>query len=93
MSSGGEASNPRLTQAAYQAQPGGPLDVDCSLYDRIAAAPRSIEESWVLPIRSGRAWAIKKGQICRITAVEGAQVGDLNLWNLDNPRERMWAAR
>jgi uncharacterized protein len=25
--------------------------------------------------------------------VDGAQVGDLNLWSLNDPRERMWAAR
>lgn len=67
-------SNARLTQAAYQAQPGGPLDPDRGLYDRIGAAPRTVVEQFVLPIRSGRAWAVKKGQVCRITTVEGAQV-------------------
>ena len=25
--------------------------------------------------------------------IEGAQVADLNVWNLHNPRERFWAAR
>ena len=33
------------------------------------------------------------GQICRIVVVEGAQVADFNAWNLNNPRERFWAAR
>ena len=33
------------------------------------------------------------GHVFRIVAVEGPQVGDLNLWNLHNPRERLWASR
>ena len=36
---------------------------------------------------------IPAGCICRISIVDGPQVGDLNLWNLHDPRERMWAAR
>lgn len=90
-------STNRLTQAAYQCLPGGPLDVDRALYDRIAATAddgtRVLVDSFVLPIRSGRAWPVLKGQVCRIIAVEGAQVGDLNIWSLHNPRERFWASR
>ncbi|EPQ31170.1 uncharacterized protein PFL1_01358 [Pseudozyma flocculosa PF-1] len=94
--------DPRLTQAAYQALPGGPLDVDRALYDRIgetgsseAASKqhRELIDSFVLPIRSGKAWKVRAGQVCRVVAVEGAQVGDLNIWNLHNPRERFWASR
>lgn len=69
-----ESKNARLTQAAYQAEPGGPLDVNRHLYDSIAKSPRTLVDKWVLPIRSGKAWVVKKGQICRITTVEGAQV-------------------
>ena len=47
----------------------------------------------MVPIRSGRAWPVKAGQLCRIVVVEGPQVADLNLWNLHNPRERFWASR
>jgi len=36
---------------------------------------------------------VLKGQVCRILTVNGPQVGDLNIWNLHNPRERMWASR
>jgi uncharacterized protein YcgI (DUF1989 family) len=50
-------------------------------------------EQFVVPIRSGRAWPVLAGQICRIVVVEGAQVADFNAWNLNNPRERFWAAR
>ncbi|KAJ3967996.1 hypothetical protein EV361DRAFT_927936 [Lentinula raphanica] len=89
----------RLTEAAYQCLPGGPVDVDKEFYDKVAATAssepplRSLVESFVLPIRSGKAWEMQKGDICRIVAVEGAQVGDLNIWSLHNPRERFWASR
>ncbi|KAJ1020452.1 hypothetical protein NDA13_005770 [Ustilago tritici] len=87
------ATNSRLTQAAYQALPGTPLDVDKSFYDRIASSPKTLSSSFVLPIRSGKAWSVKAGQLCRIVAVSGAQVGDLNIWSLHNPREKFWASR
>lgn len=79
--------------AAYQSLPGGPLEVDRDLYDRIAAAGRTLTQEFELPIRSGQAWEVPAGAIVRIEAVEGPQVGDLNIWNLHNPRERFWAAR
>lgn len=84
-----------LTDAAYQSVPGGPLDVDRELYGRIGSASqgRDLVESFVVPIRSGRAWEIPAGHVCRIVTLEGPQVADLNLWNLHNPRERMWASR
>ena len=46
-----------------------------------------------MPIRSGYAWPVRAGQVCRVVAVEGPQVVDFNAWNLHNPRERFWAAR
>jgi len=46
-----------------------------------------------VPMRSGKAWSVLAGQVCRIVAVEGPQVVDFNAWNLHNPRERFWAAR
>jgi len=47
----------------------------------------------VVPIREGRAWRVPAGHVFRIVAIDGPQVGDLNLWNAHEPRERMWAAR
>lgn len=79
---------------AYRATKGGPLDVDRAFYDRIAAAPgRRLVEQITVPIRTGRAWEVRAGQVCRIVATEGAQVGDFNCWNLHNAQERFWAAR
>ncbi|WP_255342466.1 urea carboxylase-associated family protein [Nesterenkonia sp. AN1] len=79
--------------AAYQSAPGGPLDSDRSFYDAVAAAERTLTQEFEIPVRSGHAWEVKAGSIVRINAVQGPQVGDLNLWNLHNPRERFWAAR
>lgn len=82
----------RLTEAAYQ---GAALQVDQEFYGRIGAATerRTVVEELTVPIRSGRAWEVPAGHVCRISTVEGPQVGDLNLWNRHNPRERFWAAR
>ena len=81
--------------AAYQSTAGSALDVDKAFYRRIAeeTAGRRLVESFVIPIRTGRAWKVPAGHVFRIVAVEGPQVGDLNLWNLDNPRERLWVSR
>ena len=85
-----------LTKAAYQAAPGGPLDVDETFYaairDRTGQQQQLVTELTV-PIRSGRAWVVPAGHVCRVTTIEGAQVADMNFWNLHDPRERMWAAR
>jgi uncharacterized protein YcgI (DUF1989 family) len=81
--------------AAYQPKPGTVLDVDTSFYDRLAeqTGSRELVEEFVIPIRSGRAWEVPAGRLCRLTTPEGPQVGDLNVWNRHNPRERLWASR
>lgn len=78
---------------AYQAGPGSILKVDEPLYTTIANTERTPISSFTLPMRSGRAWEVPAGHIVRISTPDGPQVGDLNIWNLHNPRERFWAAR
>jgi uncharacterized protein YcgI (DUF1989 family) len=79
----------------YETKIGSPLLVDQSLYRRIGSEVerRKIVDSFIVPIRSGKAWPVLAGQVCRIVAVEGPQVVDFNAWNLHNQRERFWAAR
>ena len=79
----------------YQSKPGSPINVDREFYDRLAShtEKRTLVDQFVVPIRSGKAWPVRAGQLCRIVVVEGAQVADFNAWNLHNPRERFWAAR
>ncbi|HEX9842909.1 MAG TPA: urea carboxylase-associated family protein [bacterium] len=72
----------------------GRLAIDTAFYERLATDDRrSRVLEHVIPPRSGWAWPVRAGQLCRIVALEGAQVADLNVWNLHNPRERFWAAR
>lgn len=54
---------------------------------------RTPVEEFVIPVRSGRAWELPAGHVCRFSIVEGPQVLDLNLWSRHDPRERFWAAR
>jgi uncharacterized protein YcgI (DUF1989 family) len=80
------------TEAAYQ---GAALDVDREFYGAVArnTDSRTLIESFVIPIRSGAAWQVPAGGVCRLVTIDGPQVGDLNIWNLHNRRERFWAAR
>lgn len=110
------AVNLEATAAAYQATAGSFLDIDRTFYTTVHEDPRKeLVDSFILPIRSGRAWKVPAGHLCRITIPDGpqvctdvcrqaasklcnvlyhcCQVGDLNLWNYNDPRERMWAAR
>jgi uncharacterized protein len=79
--------------AAYQVSKGSALDVDRDFYQRIAAGGREPVDSFVIPIRTGRAFEVPAGHVFRIVSVQGPQVGDLNIWNRHDPRERLWAAR
>lgn len=69
------------------------LHADRTFYQTIARSPRQLSQSFLLPIRSGRAWKVPAGNIVRISTPEGPQVGDLNIWHLYDARERFWAAR
>ncbi|KXH69396.1 hypothetical protein CSAL01_01875 [Colletotrichum salicis] len=78
---------------AYLPTAGSVLTVDKELYGSAQHAKRVLVEEFTLPIRSGRAWKAPAGSIVRISTPEGPQVGDLNIWNAHNPRERFWASR
>lgn len=78
---------------AYLPLPGSILHADRTFYRTIATSPRSLCQTFTLPIRSGRAWKVSAGKIIRISTPEGPQVGDLNIWNANDPREKFWAAR
>ena len=62
---------------AYLPTAGSPLTVDQDLYDSIQQGARELVTSFVLPIRSGRAWKAPAGSIIRISTPEGPQVGML----------------
>lgn len=63
------------TAAAYQATAGSFLDIDRAFYAKVHEDPRKeLVDSFILPIRSGRAWKVPAGHLCRITIPEGPQV-------------------
>lgn len=94
MSAHDNPNSPQAPSAAYKVPLESPIIADQTFYSRIGATTsRELVESFILPVRSGRAWTVTKGHICRLTTPEGPQVGDLNIWSLHNPRERFWAAR
>jgi len=82
-------------EPSYVASAGSPLAPDPLVHDRVARelSGRALVDSFVIPVRSGRAWEVSAGHACRFTIVEGPQVLDLNVWNRHDPRERFWAAR
>ena len=79
----------------YEAKSAAFLAMDTHFYQRIANEinARTRVNELLVPARTGKAWVVRAGQVCRIVAVQGAQVGDLNMWHLHNPRERFWASR
>lgn len=82
-------------EAAYRAGKGSKLAINTEFYDglRESRAERTLVERIHVPIRSGRAWEVPAGHVFRILVPEGPQVGDFNMWNRHDPRERMWASR
>ncbi|KAF2816524.1 uncharacterized protein BDZ99DRAFT_433849 [Mytilinidion resinicola] len=73
-----------------------PLHPPSTLYARIASLPPSalrLLSTTLIPPRSGSAFTVPAACIFRLSTPEGPQVGDLNVWNLHDPRERFWAAR
>lgn len=60
---------------AYQASsPSSPLHTDRTLYTAIATAERKSTYQHTVPIRSGHAWLVPQGTICRLSTPEGPQV-------------------
>ncbi len=47
----------------------------------------------LVPPRDAKCFEVRAGHFFRITSVEGAQVGDLNLWNLHDLSERFYSGK
>ncbi|CAI7585206.1 unnamed protein product [Penicillium bialowiezense] len=88
----------RQPPPAYTAPPESGVHAVSQLYRSISetasdTSARVPKEKFTIRPCSAQAWVVPAGHICRLTTPEGPQVGDLNIWNASNPRERMWAAR
>jgi uncharacterized protein YcgI (DUF1989 family) len=44
-----------------------------------------------VPKKSAETWEMKEGELCRITVIEGSQVGffSVKIWNLSNSRNNV----
>ncbi len=84
-----------MPKALYSAKSGSPLAIDSDFYQALTVARNDLTpvHQFQIPKRSGRAWRMKAGQICRITTPEGPQVVDFNAWNQHDHCERFWASR
>ncbi|KAF2845232.1 hypothetical protein T440DRAFT_281357 [Plenodomus tracheiphilus IPT5] len=73
-----------------------PLHPPKELYDKLRNLPSEQlikTQDFTIAPRSGLAWTVSSGCILRLSTPAGPQVGDLNIWNANDPRERFWAAR
>ncbi|XP_055606134.1 uncharacterized protein LOC129754229 [Uranotaenia lowii] len=60
---------------------------------REAALAGTLIQELIIPKKSAHAFKVQKGDLCRIIVSEGPQVGDVNLWNADNPKERFFSGK
>ncbi|MCC5968343.1 MAG: DUF1989 domain-containing protein [Pararhodobacter sp.] len=65
---------------------------DLALYGRARAGAKRVAQVRVPP-REAACFQVAAGQFFRISCPEGAQVGDLNLFNAENPDERFFSGK
>ncbi len=65
---------------------------DLGLYQTARDGAKKTGEVLVPP-RDARCFEVPAGHFFRITSVEGSQVGDLNLWNLNDLTERFYSGK
>jgi uncharacterized protein YcgI (DUF1989 family) len=66
-----------------------------AFYDEVARRSKEwkLEEEFIIPKATGKAFIVKRGQIFRIVEIEGSQCADLNIFNMYNPKERFHQGR
>ncbi|MDE4589039.1 urea carboxylase-associated family protein [Sinorhizobium meliloti] len=73
-----------------------PLDTlprpDLSAY-RTLRDDLELTDTVIVPPRGAATWTVPAGHFFRIVCSEGSQVGDLNLFNVHDPRERLYAGK
>ncbi|MCK0143060.1 DUF1989 domain-containing protein [Aliiroseovarius sp. F20344] len=63
-----------------------------ALYRNARETARKVDEVLV-PARDAKTFQVHAGQFFRISSVDGPQVGDLNLWNVDDLGERFYSGK
>jgi uncharacterized protein YcgI (DUF1989 family) len=65
---------------------------DLDSYLRASTTAREVTQV-IVPPRDARSFHVPAGQIFRISSINGPQVGDLNLFNAHDPRERFFSGK
>ncbi|MEP5728421.1 MAG: DUF1989 domain-containing protein [Sulfitobacter sp.] len=65
---------------------------DMALYQKARETLTKVDEV-VVPARDARMFPIPAGHFFRIVSIEGAQVGDFNLWNQSDLNERFYSGK
>lgn len=65
---------------------------DLSVY-RALRDDLELVETIVVPPREAATWSVPAGHFCRILCSEGPQVGDLNLFNANDLKERLYTGK
>lgn len=65
---------------------------DQTFYDGVRSDMERVE-TLTVPVREARAFEVPAGHLFRICNNEGSQVGDLNLWNAQDPTERFYSGK
>ncbi len=65
---------------------------DLSLYRAARVSATKVSEV-VVPPRDAACFEVPAGQFFRISSVDGPQVGDLNLWNINDLSERFYSGK
>ena len=65
---------------------------DAAFYDAARSDLTKVSEL-IVPPREARTFSVPAGHLFRIVSVEGAQVGDLNLWNARDLTERFFSGK
>ncbi len=66
--------------------------VDTAFYEAVRDGMTKVDEV-IVPPRDARPFRVPAGHLFRIVSIEGPQVGDLNLWNADDPTERFFSGK
>lgn len=65
---------------------------DMAFFARVRAGMTRFSQT-VVPAREGRTFLVPAGHVFRISCTQGPQVGDLNLFNAENPDERFYSGK
>ena len=65
---------------------------DADFYDQVREGAQLVE-SVLVPPRDAKTFVVPAGYLFRIVSVDGAQVGDLNLWHQTNLNERFYSGK